>query len=82
MGALVVETRDGARQRVLVLLLLGVEIAHRRAPGDLARGADGARSEQQGLDQRGLPRAGVAHQGDVADVVGAVFGHGRSSVPR
>ena len=65
--ALVVEAADGGVERVLQALLLRIEIRHRGAALQAAARAYGAGLQQQRLQQRGLARAGLTDQCDVAD---------------
>ena len=73
----VVEVRYRAVQGMLVLLLLGIEVAHRGAVRDAPGRTDDACVCEQRLDQGRLAGAAVPDQGHVADVVGGVLGHGR-----
>ncbi len=64
------ERRERERHRDAAALLLGVEVTDRRAVLDPAQADDRPRVEEQGLGQRGLPRATVSDKGDVADLRG------------
>ncbi len=75
MNALEIEAGDGGIQRVLVLVLQRIVVGDGTAAFDGAGLADGAGPGQQGFDQGGLAAAGVSDDGDVADVLGSVFGH-------
>ena len=68
LGAVELERRQRERHRDPAALLLGVEVADRRAVLDLAEAGDRPGREQEGLGERGLAGAAVADEGDVADV--------------
>ena len=68
--AFVLEGRDGEVDALPALLLLGVVVKGGRSLIHAPQAADGARVEEHGLGEAGLPRAAVPDQGDVADVVG------------
>ena len=68
LRAVELERRERERHRDPAPLLLGVEVADRRAVLDLAQAGDRPGGEQEGLGQRRLAGATVAHEGDVADV--------------
>ena len=55
------------RERHVVLDLLGLEVAHRRAVIDLARPVDGTGGEEERLRQGGLARTVVPDEGNVPD---------------
>ena len=65
--AAVIETADGGVEGVLQALLLRIEIGNRRAPLQAAARAGGPGLQQQRLQERGLARAGLPDEGDVAD---------------
>ena len=58
---------QGEGERHVPLDLLGLEVAHRGPVVDLALSGDGAGGEEERLGQRGLARAVVSDQGDIAD---------------
>ena len=62
------EAADRRVERVEQVFLLGIEVADRRAAGQRPLGPDGPGLREQGFGQQRLARAGLAHQGDVADV--------------
>ena len=66
--------RERRRDRELALVLVLVRVRDRRARLDRAEAVDGARLEEQRLDERRLSRPAVADDGDVADLCG--LGHG------
>ncbi len=57
----------GERQRHVPFDLFGLEVADGGAVVDLSLSGDGTGGEEQSLGQRGLARAVVSDQGDVAD---------------
>jgi len=65
---------DRHRQRVLLLLLLGFRVADARLVRDRALARGCARQMGQRVDEGGLPRGRVAHEGNVADA-GSGEGH-------
>ncbi len=66
------------RQRLLALVLLGLEIERRRLIVDLAQTVDGAGGVEQMLGQGGLARVRVAGEHDVAEARHVNGGHGGS----
>ena len=70
-----VEAGDADVQRVLVLLLHGIEIADGRASLHAAGLGYDSGGGEQGLYQGGLAGVGVADQGDVTDVLGVIVRH-------
>ena len=78
MARAVVEVHDRGVQRVLVLLLLRVEVAHRGAAGDRTGSVDDAGECEQRLGQGRLAGTAMPRQSHVADVVGGMGGHERS----
>ena len=75
--ALELEGCEGERHRDVALLLLGIEVAHRRAVLDATHAGDRAGGEEQRFGERGLARASVAYECDVAHLLGRVRLHGR-----
>ena len=65
---LVLEVHERRIERVAQLLLLRIEIAHRRAALETAARPDGAGFSEQALGQQRLARAGLTYERDVADV--------------
>ena len=74
----VVDGGDGGADGMAARLLHRVEIGNRGAALDGPGRLDDAARVQQGLEQRGLAGARVAHERDVSDAVGGV-GHERTS---
>ena len=72
LDAVVLERRQRQRDRALLAHLRLVEVAHRGAVLDATGPRDRPGRDEQGLDERRLPRSGVADQHDVADVLRAV----------
>ncbi len=68
--ALPLEGRHRERQRDAAALLLGIVVAHRGAVFHPPQPVDRAGAVEQGLHERRLARAPVAHQRHVADLVG------------
>ena len=68
-----VRQREGDRH--LPLLLVVVPVGDRRPGVDRAQSIRLARLEEERLDQRGLPRAAMTDDGDVADLSGLESGH-------
>jgi hypothetical protein len=60
------------RQGDAALVLLGVEVAHRRPVLDATHAGDGTGPVQEGLCQARLARSAVPDQGDVADLTSRV----------
>ena len=68
--AVVLERGDGQRHRDPPPRLLGVEVGDGVAVLDLAETGDRPGGEEQRLGERRLARSAVAHEGDVADLLG------------
>ena len=66
---------DGGGERHGATVLLVVPVGHRRGGVDGAEPVDLSALEQHGLDERGLPRAAVPDDGDVADLARLDYGH-------
>ena len=76
--AVVVDSRKRRVQRMAVLLLEGLEIRKRIALLDGSDFALRSGGEQQAFEQRSLPGAGVAEQGERSDGGTGPAGHGNS----
>ena len=72
VDAAVVDRGDGGVEGVPARLFHRVVVGHRGAALDGACRRDRAAGMQQGFEQGGLAGAGVAREGDVADLAGAV----------
>ena len=72
--ALGLEAADRGVERMQQGLFLRIEVADRGAAGERPLGPDCAGLREQGFGQQRLARAGLAHEGDIADVLGCV-GH-------
>lgn len=72
--ALRLETADGGVKGVEQGFLLRIEVADRGATGERPLGPDCTGLREQGFGQQRLARAGLAHEGDIANVLGCV-GH-------
>ena len=79
LAALPLGVRERERDRHLPLLLVVVPVRDRRARVDRAEAVRLARLEEQRLDQRGLARASMTDDGDVADLAGLECGHAKGS---
>ena len=77
LPVLPLRVRERERDRHPPLLLVVVPVGDRRARLDRAEAVRLARLEEQRLDERGLTRASVADDGDVADLSGLECGHAR-----
>ena len=77
LPALPLRVRERERDRHLPLLLVVVPVGDRRARVDRAEAVRLAGLEEQRLDERGLARAAVADDGDVADLARLESGHAR-----
>ncbi len=72
--ALTIEVTDGAIERVPQFLFMGIGVADGGAARQFAHAGGGARAVQQRFRQQGLARAGLAEQGQIADICGGI-GH-------
>ena len=79
LAALPLAVAERGGQRHLPALLVLVPVGGRRPLLDGAEPIDRAGLEQHRLDERGLPRAAVADDGDVADLPWFDCGHAASS---
>ena len=77
--ALRLEAADRGIEGMQQGFLLRIEIADRRAARERPLGPDGTGLREQGFGQQRLARAGLAHERDVANVLGCV-GHRDASV--
>src|SRR6185295_16065099 len=77
LPVLPLRVRERERDRHPPLLLVVVPVGDSRSRLDRAEAVRLARLEEQRLDERGLARASVADDGDVADLSGLECGHAR-----